>query len=170
MPKICNCGRCVGTTTHCLNCQKLLSVKLLSRWTNRPIVKGKTSCTCIQGRYFSPNPDAIPDVLKNLSNSEICSLRPLTVHCGQYTRLPNGYRQKSGTFRLTCCKLSVLEQIEKLDNQPSCTTSCSRCLQMKKESTKRAMTYTRKDAQTVTCLQASCYNDVQQAVTVMCSH
>ena len=98
---------------------QLPSVKFLSRWTNRPIVKGKTSCTCIQGRYFSPNPDAIPDVLKNLSNSEICSLRPLTVHCGQYTRLPNGYRQKSGTFRLTCCKLSVLEQIEKLDNQPS---------------------------------------------------
>ena len=30
--------------------------------------------------------------------------------------------------------------------------------------------YTRKNAQAVTCLQASCYNAVQQAVTVMCSH
>ena len=108
-----------GSTTYCLNCQKLLPVKLLSRWTNRPIVKGKTSCTCIQGGYYSPNADGIPDVLKNLSNSEICSLRPLTVHCGQHTHLPISYRQKGGTFRLTWSKLSVLEQIEKLDNQPS---------------------------------------------------
>ena len=118
MPEICNSGRCMGPpliASIAKNCY----LSNFYRWTNRPIVKGKTSCTCIQGRYFSPNADAIPNVLKNLSNSEICSLRPLTVHCGQYTRLPNDYRQKGGTFRLTWSKLSVLEQIEKLDNQPS---------------------------------------------------
>ena len=107
------------STTYCFNCQKLLPVKLLSRWMNRPIVKGKTSCTCIQGRYFSPNADAISHMLKNLSNSENCSLCPLTVHSGQYTSLHNSYCQKGRTFQLTWSKLSILEQIEKLDNQSS---------------------------------------------------
>ena len=40
--------------------------------------------------------DDIPIVLRNLSLPEICSLQPLTIHNGDYTRMENGYRQKGG--------------------------------------------------------------------------
>ena len=110
-----------GSTTYCANYKKLLQLHLLSRWSNRPKVSPKGHCTCIEGRYFSPEANQIPVVLRSLSHSEICSLCPLMVHSGQYIRLENGYRKKGGTFRLSWSRLSVLEQIEALDD---ITTTC----------------------------------------------
>ena len=108
-----------GSTTYCANCNKLLQLRLLSRWSNRPKVSAKGHCTCVEGRYFTPQPNEVPVVLRNLSNSEICSLRPLTVHTGQYIRLENGYRKKAGTFRLSWSRLSVVDQIQALQDDLS---------------------------------------------------
>ena len=87
-----------GSTTYCANCKKLLQLRLLSRWSNRPKVSPKGYCTCVKGRYFTPQPNQIPVVLRNLSHSEICNLRPLMVHTSQYICFENGYRKKSGTI------------------------------------------------------------------------
>ena len=71
-----------GLTTYYANYNKLLQLCLLSRWSNRAKVSPKGHCTCVEGRYFSPEANQIPVVLRNLSHSEICSLRPLMVHSG----------------------------------------------------------------------------------------
>lgn len=61
-----------------------MSLRLLPCFHNRPVIKPADNCSCQQIRYFTPNPNTLPDVLKGLLNSEIAALHPLTVHTGDY--------------------------------------------------------------------------------------
>lgn len=108
-----------GSWTYCSQCYKLIQLRLLPRFKNKPITKPKNGCTCQEGRYPTPTNDDIPNVLRNLSLAEICSLRPLTIHNGDYSRMENGYRQKGGIFRLKWSRLSVPEKINALPDLPS---------------------------------------------------
>ena len=89
---------------------------LLPGFNNRGVINASNACLCRNHRYFTPNPNAIPDFLKDLSISEIAALRPLTVHTGYYVRLQNGYRRKGRMFRLTWSTVQVTEQIAALSN------------------------------------------------------
>ena len=73
-----------GLWTYCGTCGKLMSLRLLPCFHNRPVIKPADNCPCQQMRYFTPNPNTLPDVLKGLLNSEIAALHPLTVHTGDY--------------------------------------------------------------------------------------
>ena len=103
-----------GSWTYCSHCYKLVTLRRLPRFKNKPITKPKNGCTCQECRYPTPTNDDIPNVLRNLSLPEICSLQPLTIHNGDYTRMENGYRQKGGIFRLKWSRLSVEEKLNTL--------------------------------------------------------
>ena len=96
-----------------------MSLCLLPGFNNRGVIKASNTCPCRNHRYFTPNPKAIPDFLKDLSISEIATLHPLTVHTGTYVRLQNGYRRRDGMFCLTWSTLQVTEQIAALSNSHS---------------------------------------------------
>ena len=91
--------------TYCSECYKLLPLRLLPRLKNKPMTKPKNGCTCQERRNPTPTNDDIPNVLRNLSLPEICSLRPLTIHNGDCTHIENGYQQKGGIFRLKWSRL-----------------------------------------------------------------
>ena len=99
-----------GSWTYC----SVLQTRLLARFKNKSITKPKNGCTRQERRYPTPTNDDIPNVLRNLSLPEICSLWPLTIHNGDYTHMENDYRQKGGIFRLKWSRLSVEEKLNTL--------------------------------------------------------
>ena len=61
-------------------------------------------CAHLEDRYVVPLLSSIPESLRNLSLSEVCALRPFELHCGDYRKHEDGYRQKNG-MSLACVPL-----------------------------------------------------------------
>ena len=55
--------------------------------------------------------DDIPLILRNLTEDDLRVLRPLTIHCGDYERRFNGYRQRTGPFHVNWSEQPVHEKI-----------------------------------------------------------
>ena len=72
------------------------------------------ACPCISPRYHIPQAFEIPLCLRGLNKSEILTLRPFTLHNGNYKLHQHGYRKKDGFTRVSCSEESVLEKISKL--------------------------------------------------------
>jgi len=70
----------------------------------------------------------IPVQLRGLSFADICVLRPLQIHQGQYVVLPHGYRQKDFMTRCSWCELSVQEKINAIED-PEARHRCQRAYQ-----------------------------------------
>ena len=106
--------------TYCKKCNTILPSRLLPKFSKRPAVKeGSKTCPCKTKRYMQPKASDIPDVLCGLTNSEICALRPLTIHNGEYVRAENGYRKKDSIFELSWSRKSVLEKIDEIADAQS---------------------------------------------------
>ena len=74
------------------------------------------SCKCGGTTYCVPQADDVPLVLRNLTAQDIRVLRPLVIHCGEYTRVVHGYRQRTGPFRVSWSSMSVQDKIAGLDD------------------------------------------------------
>ena len=114
-----------GSYTYCNECKTILPLRLLRRFGNRPKLTRAKNCACKLGRYIQPSVEDIPVVLRNLSKAEICTLRPLTIHTGDYVRSDNGYRKKNGIFELSWSTSSVIEKINTIPD----SNSRNRCLE-----------------------------------------
>ena len=69
----------------------------------------------------------IPDWLKVLTFSEVCLLRPLKFHYGDYQRMQHGYRQKNGMCHVTWENVSIEEGLAALEDEHSkrgCQQAC----------------------------------------------
>ena len=73
--------------TYCAFCSSLHKRKLFQGNANRPKNKHQTACHCLENRYIVPLFSLIPDCLKTLTFAEICVLRPLNFHYGDYKRM-----------------------------------------------------------------------------------
>ena len=102
--------------TFCDGCGKLEPRKMLPAFhcgNPTPLTK---SCKCSTAVYKVPVVDDIPLILRNLTEDDLCLLRPLTIHCGDYERRFNGYRQRTGPFHVNWSDQPVHKKIGSLDN------------------------------------------------------
>lgn len=76
-----------------------------------------TACKCSRGIYQVPNTDDVPLLLCTLTVEDQRVLSPFEVHCGQYRRIFNGYRQRTGPFRVSWCTSIVREKIEDIADE-----------------------------------------------------
>ncbi|KAJ7359036.1 hypothetical protein OS493_019943 [Desmophyllum pertusum] len=102
--------------TYCEKCRSLVPEKLLPGFTRRKQLKPKMSCSCRTGRYTIPSDEEIPLHLLSLTEDDVRILRPFVVHCGDYTMHKNGYRERTGPFRISWSTLSVIEKIKQVRN------------------------------------------------------
>ena len=93
-------------------CGKLQARKLLPAFRNRAATPLFTTCKCRGGTYQVPGTDDVPLVLRTLTIADQRLLSPFDVHCGNYKRMFNGYRQRTGPFRVTWSTQLVREKIE----------------------------------------------------------
>lgn len=63
-----------------------------------------------------PVVDDIPLILCNLTEDDLRVLCPLTIHCGDYERRFNGYRQRTGPFCVNWSEQPVHEKIANLED------------------------------------------------------
>ena len=104
--------------TYCAQCSSVHRRKLFQRHAN-PKNKHETACPCTQNQYVVPLFSLIPDWLKVLTFSEVCLLRPLKFHYGDYERMQHGYRQKNGMCHVTWENVTVEEALAVLQDEHS---------------------------------------------------
>ncbi|KAL9977783.1 hypothetical protein ACROYT_G015225 [Oculina patagonica] len=97
--------------TYCSKCHKLAPTKLLPGFRKRAPTKLETACKCENQPYCVPDVVDVPLILHGLSDTDIPLLRPFEIHCGDYTRHFNGYRQRTSPFQVTWCQQSVEEKL-----------------------------------------------------------
>ena len=97
--------------TFCDGCGKLEPRKLLPSFRHRNPSPLTRSCKCSTAIYKVPVVDDIPLILRNLTEDDLRVLRPLTIHCGDYERRFNGYRQRTGPFHVNWSEQPVHEKI-----------------------------------------------------------
>lgn len=85
----------------CATCGQLDPRKLLPPYRNRAPTPLFTACKCSTGTYQRPSTDDVPLVLRTLTVADQRLLSPFEVHCGDYRRIFNGYRQRTGPFRVS---------------------------------------------------------------------
>ena len=101
------CERCRSVRPRPL---KAMDVKRLAP----PTVK---KCQlCRRGDYV-PQLDDVPEVLRNLSEKAIRTLRPLDVDSGKYERAPHGYRVHTAMMTFRWSAKGVRKKIAKLKNR-----------------------------------------------------
>ena len=105
--------------TYCAFCSSVHKRKLFQSNANRPINKHQTACHCLENRYIVPLFSLIPDCLKTLTFAEICVLRPLNFHYGDYKQMQHGYEQKNGMCHITWKQTSVQAAINALGDNAS---------------------------------------------------
>ena len=100
--------------SYCNNCKLLHRQSLLPSYQNERLSTTK-SCSCSTARYHTPRANEIPLCLKGLTKAEICALRPLTLHTGNFIMHQHGYRQKDGFCRVSWSETAVLDKISQLE-------------------------------------------------------
>jgi hypothetical protein len=103
--------------SYCNSCSYLSREKLFQRYEKRPVTKHVNVCPCKSDRYIVPMFALIPECLKKLTFADICVLRPFVLHNGDYSRMRNGYRQKTGYTHVTWKTKSVQDCIGMIQNE-----------------------------------------------------
>ena len=103
--------------TFCANCGKLDPRKLLPPFRNRRPTPLFTACKCSTGTYQVPATDDVPLVLRRLTIADQRLLSPFDVHCGDYRRIFNGYRQRTGPFRVSWSTTLFRKTIEQIPDK-----------------------------------------------------
>lgn len=103
--------------TFCATCGQLDPRKLLPPYRNRAPNPLFTACKCSTGTYQVPSTDDVPLVLRTLTVADQRVLSPFEVHCGDYRRIFNGYRQRTGPFRVSWSTTLVRDSIEEIPDQ-----------------------------------------------------
>lgn len=103
--------------TFCPSCGKLDPRKLLPPFRKRPASPLFTACKCRGGTYQVPGTDDVPLVLRTLTIPDQRVLSPFDVHCGDYRRIFNGYRQRTGPFRVTWSRQFVRDKIDDIADE-----------------------------------------------------
>ena len=98
--------------TFCKYCGSLTRRRLLPNFKNLGAIKAVNQCPCsTMEKYIFPKVENMPMELLYLTREQILALRPFKVHTGEYERHPQGYRVKSGMFRVSPDPLTVLEKL-----------------------------------------------------------
>ena len=87
--------------TFCEKCGKLEPRKLLPAFRRRAPTPLHNTCKCSHGTYVVPDVDDVPLLLRNVTIEDQRVLSPFDIHCGDYVRMFNGYRQRTGPFRIS---------------------------------------------------------------------
>ena len=103
--------------TFCSTCGKLDPVKLLPPFRNRRPTGLFTGCKCSRGTYQVPSTDDVPLVPRRLTIEDQRVLSPFDVPCGEYRRIFNGYRQRTGPFRVSWSTALVRESIDHITDE-----------------------------------------------------
>ena len=103
--------------TFCANCGKLDPRKLLPPIRKRTATPLFTACKCSRGTYEVPTTDDVPLILRRLTTEDQRVLSPFQVHCGDYRRMFNGSRQRTGPFRVSWCSTPVRDQIGQIADE-----------------------------------------------------
>ena len=101
----------------CPKCGHLGFQKLLPSFRTSTPSPLDRRCKCGNGVYCVPQPDDVPLLLRNLTSDDIRVLHPFDIHCRDYKRVVHGYRQRTGTFRITWSALNVQEKILAIEDQ-----------------------------------------------------
>ena len=75
-------------------------------------------CKCGGGVYRVPQVDDVPLLLRNLTKGDIRVLHSFDIQCGDYKHIVHGYRQRTGTFRISWSALLVTEKIQAIEDLP----------------------------------------------------
>lgn len=102
--------------SFCPKCGKVSPAKLLPSFCTRKPNVLDHSCKCGGTTYCVPQAEDVPLVLHNLTAHDIRVLRPLVIHSGEYKRVVHGYRQRTGSFWVSWCTMSVQDKISGLDD------------------------------------------------------
>ena len=100
--------------TFCANGGQLDPRKLLPPFRKRTATPLFTNCKCSRGTYEVPSTDDIPLILRRLTVDDQRLLSPFDVHCGDYRRIFNGYRQRTGPFRVSWSLNPVRDRIDQI--------------------------------------------------------
>ena len=102
--------------TFCDKCGKLEPRKLLPAFRRRAPTPLNKTCKCSNATYVVPDVDDVPLLLRNVTIEDQRLLSPFDVHCGDYVRMFNGYRQRTGPFRISWSKELVQQKILHVDD------------------------------------------------------
>ena len=100
--------------TFCANCGQLDPRKLLPPFRKRTATPLFTNCKCSRGTYEVPSTDDVPLILRRLTVEDQRLLSPFDVHCSDYRRIFNGYRQRTGPFRVSWSSTPVGDRIDQI--------------------------------------------------------
>ena len=100
--------------TFCANGGQLDPRKLLPPFRKRTATPLFTNCKCSRGTYEVPSTDDVPLILRRLTVEDQRLLSPFDVHCGNYRRIFNGYRQRTGPFRVSWSLTPVRDRIDQI--------------------------------------------------------
>ena len=100
--------------TFCANDGQLDPRKLLPPFRKRTATPLFTNCKCSRGTYEVPSTDDVPLILRRLTVEDQRLLSPFDVHCGDYRRIFNGYRQRTGPFRVSWSLTPVRDRIDQI--------------------------------------------------------
>ena len=100
--------------TFCANCGLLDPRKLLPPFRKRSATTLFIQCKCSTGTYEVPSTDDVPLILRTLTIEDQRLLSPFVVHCGDYRRIFNGYRQRTGPFRVSWYSTPVRDRLDEI--------------------------------------------------------
>ena len=84
-----------------------------TRRVAKPTITAKACKQCSKGAWIPQYKD-IPKPLRNLNAKVVQALRPFDIDVGPFRKAANGYRIKSGMFRLRWSEEKVLDKIDAL--------------------------------------------------------
>lgn len=97
--------------TFCDKCAKLEPRKLLPAFRKKAPTAFHKTCKCSKATYAVPEVDDVPLLLRTLTVEDQRILSPFNIHCGDYVKRFNGYRERTGPFRISWCTQLVQEKI-----------------------------------------------------------
>ena len=97
--------------TFCDKSGKLEPRKLLPAFGRRAPTQLHNTCKCSNGTYVVPDIDDVPLLLRSVTIEDQRLLSPFDIHCGDYVHMFNGYRQRTGPFRISWSREMVQQKI-----------------------------------------------------------
>ena len=109
-PRTSNFGP-VPRAGHRPRCGKLEPRKLIPAFHRKAPTPLHNTCKSSNATYVVPDLDDVPLLLRNLTIEDQRLFSPFDIHCGHYVCMFNGYRQRTGPFRILWCKQIVQQKI-----------------------------------------------------------
>ena len=105
-----------GSWGMCEKCSSLCPRPLCPmdlRRINKPKVPANQCTACKHGEYV-PQPEDVPEPLRNLKSKVLEALRPLEMDLGTFERVPNGYRVHTAMISFAWKEVNVATAVEAL--------------------------------------------------------